>query len=249
VAIVVGQDVMYVPHASHPPYIFYNARFGAEMAAPAAVFMATLVEPARRRLSLGWLPLAEIVLALVIIAQSVVISWGGVITVQDGQSGLSCYPGHAVVAYLAQHYDGGRILIDEYHALLDLTPANIAFRDEIYEGNGAVWDDALRAPSKYVEWIFVGPNDLVSQYIDTQSLAFRREYTLVAVDNINGATLWRLKGLPPLPNKPLPADAVAPYVACNHAKNIPLADAGAPVGQTSQIAIGVKDAKQETIFS
>ena len=248
VAFFLGQDVMYVPHATHPPYFMYNARFGAEMAAPAAVFMATLVEPARRRLSLGWLPLAEIALMLVIIGQSVVTSWGGVISLQDGQTGASCYPGHAVVAYLAQHYDGGRILIDEYHTQMDLSPANIAFHDEIYEGDGAVWADALQSPSKYVEWIIIAPDDLISQHIDTQSLAFRRNYSLVVVDNVKGATLWRLKGLPPLPNRPLPDDAVAQYAACNHAKDFPLADAGL-MGQTPQMAAGVKDAKQETIFS
>jgi hypothetical protein len=244
VAFYLGQDVMYVPHATHSPYFMYNARFGAEMAAPAAVFMATLVEPARR-----WLLRAEIVLTLVIIAQSVVISWGGVISLQDGQTGASCYPGHAVVAYLAQHYDGGRILIDEYHTQMDLSPATIAFRDEIYEGDGAAWADALQTPSKYVEWIIVAPEDLISQHVDTQSLAFRRDYALVVVDNVKGATLWRLKGLPPLPNRPAPDDAVAQYAACNHAKGFPLADAGAPVGQTPQMAIDVKAAKQETIFS
>jgi hypothetical protein len=247
VAFFLGQDVMYVPHAIHPPYFMYNARFGAEMAAPAAVFMATLVEPARRRLSLDWLPLAEIALMLVIIGQSVVTSWGGVISLQDGQTGASCYPGHAVVAYLAQHYDGGRILIDEYHTQMDLSPANIAFHDEIYEGDGAIWAEALQAPAKYVEWIIIAPDDLISQQIDTQSLAFRRNYSLVVVDNVKGATLWRLKGLPPLPNRPAPADAVAQYAACNHAKDFPLADA--PMGQTPQMAAGVKDAKQETIFS
>jgi hypothetical protein len=249
VAFFLGQDVMYVPHATHPPYFMYNARFGAEMAAPAAVFMATLVEPARRCLSRRWLPLAQIVLALVIIAQSVVTSWGGVISLQDGQTGASCYPGHAVVAYLAQHYDGGRILIDEYHTQMDLSPASIAFHDELYEGDGAIWAEALQAPSKYVEWIIIAPDDLISQRIDTQSLAFRRDYSLVVVDNVKGATLWRLKGLAPLPNRPLPDDAVAQYAACNHAKDFPLADAGAPAGQMSQMAIGVKDAKQETMFS
>lgn len=242
VAFFLGQDVMYVPHATHPPYFMYNARFGAEMAAPAAVFMATLVEPARR-----WLLRAEVPLTLVIIAQSVLISWGGVISLQDGQTGASCYPGHAVVAYLAQHYDGGRILIDEYHTQMDLSPANIAFRDEIYEGDGAVWAEALQTPSKYVEWIIVAPDDLISQQIDTQSLAFRRNYSLVVVDNVKGATLWRLKGLPPLPNRPAPDDAAAQYAACNHTKDFPLADA--PMGQTPQTAACVKDAKQETIFS
>ncbi len=148
-----------------------------------------------------------------------------------------------------QHYDGGRILVNVYSTNIDLSPAGIPFRDEIYEGDGAVWADALQTPSKYVEWIIIAPDDLISQHIDTQSLAFRRDYALVAVDNVKGATLWRLKGLPPLPNKPLPDDAVAQYAACNHAKDFPLADAGAPVSQTPQMAAGVKDAKQETIFS
>jgi hypothetical protein len=249
VAFYLGQDVMYVPHATHPPYFMYNARFGAEMAAPAAVFMATLVEPARRRLSLRWLPLAEIVLALAIIVQSVVTAWGGVISLQDGQTGASCYPGHAVVAYLAQHYDGGRILIDVYHSQLDLSPAKVAFRDEIYEGDGAVWADALQTPSRYVEWIIVAPNDLISQRIDTQSLTFRSDYTLVAVDNTESMTLWRLKGLPPVPNRPLSDDAVAQYAACNHAKDTPLAVVGAPMGQAPPVAATVHDAKQETKYS
>ncbi|HEY7092586.1 MAG TPA: hypothetical protein VH393_05375, partial [Ktedonobacterales bacterium] len=112
-----------------------------------------------------------------------------------------------------------------------------------------IWADALQAPAKYVEWIIIAPDDLISQRIDTQSSAFRSDYELVVVDNVKGATLWRLKGLAPLPNRPLPDDAVAQYAACNHAKDFPLADAGAPAGQTPQMAIGVKDAKQETIFS
>jgi hypothetical protein len=82
-----------------------------------------------------------------------------------------------------------------------------------------------------------------------QSQAFRRDYSLVVVDNVKGATLWRLKSPAPLPNRPLPDDAVAQYAACNHAKDFPLADAGALVGQTPQMAAGVKDAKQEALFS
>lgn len=221
VAFVLGQDVMYVPFADHPPYFLYNARFGAEMAAPAAVFIATLAgQPVRR-----WLPLAQVALVAVIIVQSVATSWGGIIALQDGQVGASCYPGHPVVAFLAQHYDGGRILIDEYHSQLDLSSANVAFRNEIYEGDGTTWNAALSTPSAYVNWLIVVPNDLISQHIDTHSIAFQRTFTLVAEDSSTGAKLWRRIGAPPLPNRPLPNDVVAPYVACNRAKNEPVARA------------------------
>lgn len=219
VAFFLGQDVLYIPYANHPPsYAFYNARFGAEMAAPAAVFIATLAQSARR-----WLPLAEIALLLMIIGQSTATSWGGVVSFQDGQIGASCYQGHPVVAFLAQHYDSGRLLVNVYSTNLDLAPVGIPFHNEIYEGDTALWADALQDPAKYVDWIIIAPHDLISQHIDTQSPAFRSAFVLMAQDDTTGITLWRRNGLPPLPTRPLPDDAVAPYATCNHAKGSGLA--------------------------
>lgn len=224
VAFYLGQDVMYIPHANHPPYFFYNARFGAEMAAPAAVFLATLAEEVTWWLPLAWLgQLAQFALVAVLLAQSAIISWGGVISLQDGQIGASCYVGHPIVAYLAQHYDGGRVLIDEYHSQIDLSSAGIAFGREIYEGDAAIWTAALHDPSAYVEWIITVPNDQISQHVNMRSPSFVREFTFVAQDSPTGAKLWHRNGLPPLPNRPVPSDALAPYVACNNAKGVPLA--------------------------
>ncbi|HLZ22181.1 MAG TPA: glycosyltransferase family 39 protein [Ktedonobacterales bacterium] len=218
-AFFLGQNVMYVPHANHPPYYIFNARYGAEMVAPAAVFIATLIASAQR-----WLPLARVVLLVAIIGQSVATSWGGAISLQDGQAGSSCYHSHPIATFLAQHYDGGRILIDQYHSQVDLSSANVAFHNEIYEGDGAVWNAALANPFAYVSWIIVVPRDLVSQHINTQSVTFLREYTPVAKDGgVPGATLWRRIGSPPWPNKPVPGNIVGPYVACDRAKEIPVA--------------------------
>lgn len=232
-AFFLGQDVMYIPHANHPPYFLYNARFGAEMAAPAAIFIATLAESARR-----WLPLAQVALVAAILGQSILVSWGGIISLQDGQVGASCYIAHATAAFLAQHYDGGRILIDEYHTQIDLSSANVAFRNEIYEGDGAVWDAALANPARYVEWIVASPHDLVTQHIDTQSAAFRREYVAVAKDDITNATLWRRISSSPLPNRPLPGNVMAPYIACSHAKGMPVARAaGSPIALAPPVGV------------
>lgn len=233
-AFYLGQDVLYIPHANYPPSLtFYNARFGAEMAAPAAVFLATLAEAL-----MSWLPLAQLALILVIVAQTTLVSWGGIISLQDGQVGSSCYIAHPIVAFLVQHYNGGRLLVNVYSTNMDLSPAGIPFHDEIYEGDGSVWAAALQDPAKYVEWIIVAPHDLVNQHIDTQSAAFRREYTPMVTESATGATLWHLNGLPPLPNRPLPSDAVAPYMACNRAKGLPVAHAAgaAPVALTPRDA-------------
>ena len=218
VAFYTGQDVMYVPHANSPPYFFYNARFGAEMAAPAAAFIATLIDWAVTRL-----PLGQILFTLLICAQLIASSWGGVISLQDGQYGASCYPGHPIVAYLAEHYNGGKILIDTYHTSVDFAPAGIPFRNEIYEGDHPLWEEALNDPAGYVDWIVALKGDLVSQHINVNSSTFLAQYVLVAQDNASGATaikLFHRKGLPPLPNHPLPSDVLTPYLACNTAKGI-----------------------------
>jgi len=227
-AFVLGQDVMFIPHANFPPsYTFFNARFGAEMAAPAAIFIGTLTSFVPRRLP-SWL--LQGALAVVVIGQSAALSWGGVISLQDGQVGASCYPSQSIVIYLAEHYDGGRLLMNVYSTNVDLAPAGIPFRDVIYEGDGPVWAAALQNPSHYVEWIVAAPHDLVSQHINTQSATFERAYTLVAENSPTGAKLWHLNGLPPLPSRPLPSDVVSPYIACNQAKGMPIARASGSAG-------------------
>jgi hypothetical protein len=226
-----GQNVMYVPHANFPPSLtFFNARFGAEMAAPTAVFIGVLFASARR-----WRVWAQIALLLLVLAQTAFIATGGVISLQDGQVGSSCYPAHPIVAFLAEHYDGGLILVNVYSTNIDLSPAGIPFHNEIYEGDGVVWANALNEPEKYVEWIITAPKDLISQRIDTRSQEFLQNYSLVAQDSPTTATLWRLKGLDPLPSRPLPDDLVAPYVGCNDAKGIPLTNATDPSSGLSSV--------------
>jgi hypothetical protein len=219
VALYFGQDVLYVPHADYPPTLsYFNARFGAEMAAPAAVFVATLAGSVKR-----WTRAAQVALAGAVVAQSICLSWGGIISLQDGQFGSSCYIAHPIVAFLAEHYDRGFLLVNLYSTNIDLSSAGIPFQSEIYEGDGVAWAEALQTPSKYVEWIIASPHDLVSQHIDTDSAAFRSRYAMVAEDSATGAVLWHLQGLAPLPTRPLPESVTAPYAACNHAKRIPLA--------------------------
>ena len=151
VAFFLGQDVMYIPYANHPPYyVFYNARFGAEMAAPVAVFIATLAQSARR-----WHP------------DRGVCSGGGScwpnsrdfmgrrhLAAGRSDQSLSCNVSHAIVAYLAQHYNGGRILIDEYHSQIDLCLQRRShFATKSMKATG--WYGMLRSmtPSAYVGWI------------------------------------------------------------------------------------------------
>jgi hypothetical protein len=96
-AFVTGQDVMFVPHADHAPYFFYNARFGAEMAAPASVFVGLLAHEISQRI-----PVGQLAVLGVILIQQILIASGGVVSLQDGQYGLSCYVARPIAAYLAE---------------------------------------------------------------------------------------------------------------------------------------------------
>ena len=187
-----------MPHADFPPTLtYFNARFGAEMAAPAAVFVATLAGSLKR-----WGRAAQLALTCAVVAQSVWLSWGGITSLQDGQFGSSCYIAHPIVVFLAEHYDGGRLLVNLYSTNIDLSSAGIPFQEEIYEGDGSAWAEALQTPSKFVEWIITSPHDLVSQHINTESAAFRSRYSLVADDGGSGTALWHLQGLVPLQRSP-----------------------------------------------
>ncbi len=214
-AFYVGQDVMFIPHANHPPYFYlYNARFGAEMAAPAAVFIGTFLVDVFRRL-----PVAQIAFIGVIVVQQFFIATGGVIALQDGQYGVSCYVGRPIAAFLAQHYDGGRLLIDEFHSEIDISVVGMSFKDVVYEGDGSLWDRALRDPASVADWIVTQPGDLITAKIDINSVAFLTDFMPVQEES-DHLILWHRKGLPPLPTRPLPADVIAPYQICDTAKQI-----------------------------
>ncbi|MBA3824988.1 MAG: glycosyltransferase family 39 protein [Ktedonobacterales bacterium] len=209
-AFFLGQDVMFVPHANHAPYVFYNARFGAEMVAPAGVFIGLLVHDlfAQR-----WRAGQTLLLGTMLV-QQFLIAAGGVITIQDGQYGLSCYVARPIAAYLAQHYNGGAVLMDTYHSLIDVSVADMTFKNIIYEGNGRLWDQALADPEDHVDWIITTPGDLITAKIDTSSPLFQAHYRAVMREG-DQLTLWHLNGLAPLPSRPLPDDVLQPYRHCS----------------------------------
>src|SRR6202043_1294426 len=82
-------------------------------------------------------------LTMAVIAQTVITIAGGIISLQDGQFGADCDPHSNVVAYIAQHYSGGRILEDFAHSLnAGLAFTNVNFANVIYEGSGQLWKQA-----------------------------------------------------------------------------------------------------------
>ncbi len=220
VSLYSGQASLYLPTAvpGYAPYQLFNARYGEVIVVPAAIFLAFLADflvtvplqsPnsfARRfgqTVSRYTVPLVCIA---VIIAQSALIVNTGIITLQDGQSGLACTPTHTIVIYLAEHYAGGKILEDLYTSKVDaLEPtANIDFKNIVYEGSGQLWTEAISHPQQVVDWIIVNTNasnasnDYIARKINLTSTKFTSQFSFV-LQEPNGLTLYHRNGLPPLP--------------------------------------------------
>jgi cellulose synthase/poly-beta-1,6-N-acetylglucosamine synthase-like glycosyltransferase len=219
-----GQAIIYVPEAvpAHAGQHLFNTRYGAEMVAPAALFLATLVGRVRiPPLGNVWGKLGHVAFALVIIIQSMLIVSHGIITLQDGQHGVSCAEQHQINAYLAQHYNGGKILEDIYSSGIDGIDANIDYQNFINESSGQQWNASLQDPSK-MDWIIVRPNtlrrpddpyDLVAQHINIDGITFLTEFSLV-VQEPTGLELYHRNGLAQLPTRPLPPGLLNEHQLC-----------------------------------
>ncbi len=217
VALYTGQAAIYTPGAVPATALlqFYNVRYGVEIVAPAALFLAMLISAvpaavASVRVGIR-LPLASIFFGAAILAQTVLTFQGGIISVQDGLYGVSCEPTNQVTIYLAAHYNGGKIL-DDIRTIEDFSEAGIDLKNVIYQAADPYWKQALKNPSAIVDWIIVQPGDDVSKAIDLNNLAFLATYTPVIQDR--GITLLHRKGLPPLPTRPVSSRLLTEHALC-----------------------------------
>jgi cellulose synthase/poly-beta-1,6-N-acetylglucosamine synthase-like glycosyltransferase/transposase len=218
-SLYTGQANLYVPQviAANASNQIFNVRFGTEMVAPVALFLAMLVgQWSPRAFARHWAAIGSCLLAGVIVLQTLLVVHGGIITLQDGQYGGSCAYAHPINAYLAQHYAGGRILENIFSSKIDGTEAGVELKDIISESSGELWKEALNDPASMVDWIIVRPGltiDPIVTHIDLQSPAFLSRFTLVDHEQ-DGISLFHRKGLPPLPTRPLPAGLLTEHSLC-----------------------------------
>ena len=181
------------------------------MVVPTALFLTTLIShTSLRRLH----TVAQCLLIAVIVGQSLWTVSHGIISLEDGQFGLSCSRSHQVIIYLAQHYNGGKILEDLYDTKIDaMNPeADIDFKNVIYEGSGPLWHQALRDPSAMVNWIIVNPANKYDQVHQHITAAFNEQYTR-DIEEPDGLSLYHRNGLV-LPTRPIPTFFLDQHMLC-----------------------------------
>jgi hypothetical protein len=235
IALYTGQAALYLPTAvpGYAPYTLYNARYGEVVVMPVAIFLACLLSLLSRpqlASSLRSLPVQgfgrvagryvfPLLFLAMIVGQSVWIANDGIITLEDGKHGLACTPTSNIVVYMAQHYNGGKILEDLYTAKIDtLEPTvGINFKNMIYEGSGDLWKQALDHPQSVVDWIIVNPTnprDAIAKKIDLQSPAFTSQFSMV-LQQQNGLALYLRSNLVfRLPTHDVPRSVYTDHQLC-----------------------------------
>ena len=213
-----GQAIVWIPGAvpAKAAVQFYNVRYGSEMVAPAALFLTVLVARGYSLLHARLKLLGQLAFVGVILAQTLFVATNGIISLQDGQFGLSCTQTHVVNAYLIQHYTGGKILEDVTAGDYNEPETGIDFKNVIYDGSNILWHQALANPAGTVDWIIAVhnfPGDRVSSSIDLNSPTFKSQFSMV-VQEPSGLTLYHRNGLAPLPTRPLPAGILTDHSAC-----------------------------------
>ncbi len=219
-----------IPTSEHTH--LFNARFGSEMVAPVAIFIATLL-PAQHRVASMYRHLYRyrtIALSLLLIIstfiQSSWITYHGVITVIADSNPPFCVNSYPINTYLAQHYDGGLILQTDYPFQISEAEAGIHFDRIVYEGTRGLWQKALHEPQNYVEWVIFSPKDTVDTALTHNDPSFDQQFTLVASSPF-GMRLYHKNGLPSLPSRPLSSYLLSERQVCD-IKNYP--NAGAQFG-------------------
>lgn len=218
-SLYTGQAIIYVPGVVPHNAIsqVFNVRYGIAMAAPCSILITVLLGT---KLMPWKSPKALIhfgrcvVLSLILI--QVFLTSGANIALEDGQYGISCEVPLAANKYLAQYYNGGKILEDNFASRVDGSDAGFNFRDVIYEGSGDLWNSALHNPAAYVTWVVANlssPADIVSQQIGLHSQAFLSQFTLVASDK-SDILLYHRNSDPLVKVHTIPANFLSQYALC-----------------------------------
>jgi hypothetical protein len=170
----------------------YNVRFGILTVLPVALFLAYLATFVQER-SRQWRTAGYGALCGAVAAASLLIVTGGVDTLTEPEA-FQASPGqradnHAA-AWLRQHYDGGKVLMESFGNEAVTFESRIPLGLVIYEGSYRKWQPALHDPdAQGIRWIYMrrqpGRPDEVWQALhgtgklSRYSLAYADQYRLI----------------------------------------------------------------------
>lgn len=208
VTLFTGQSVIFIPDLTPKNFQWnlFNVRYGIMMIPFAAFFIGILAAKLPKLVK----PL--IIIALIVQTASFATGNEKVLTYEDGVHGLSAEKGNNAQLWLAKNYTGGYVLLDDYARTVSIIKSNIPMQDVIYIGNKPYWEESLKTPEKYADWIVMQKDDAVwkNLYENPKELArvykyYKKAYTSpqILIFEKNGTQITRLPSKDELVNNNL----------------------------------------------
>lgn len=160
VSLYLGQAVIFIPDLTPASYQWhlFNVRYGIMMVPTAAIMIGYMYHKLPKLSGL-------ITLAFIIQTALFVFGFTPIITLADGTHGLSASAHPDADTWLSKNYTSGYVLLDDYARTISITKSNLPIQDVVYIGNKPYWQDALKNPQEYVEWVVLQKGDAVWQNI------------------------------------------------------------------------------------
>ena len=79
--------------------------------------------------------------------------------IKDATIGLSSRRPGPANNFLAQNYDYGFVMFDDFSRAANPVELNIPMEKIIYVGNHPYWEESLEHPTKYIRWFIIRKDD------------------------------------------------------------------------------------------
>jgi hypothetical protein len=173
ITLYLGQSVIFIPQLTNSPsgWNLFNVRYGVMMIVTAAIFVGFLFSKFKL--------FGRILLVCLLVLQVGSFASGQerVISMDDGQIGLSAGSRPDAERWLEDNYDRGLVLMDDYARTVSVVRTGIPMQEMIYIGNKPYWEESLVAPEKHATWIVVQKDDSVWKSIIDDANTQARLYT------------------------------------------------------------------------
>ncbi|GCE14822.1 glycosyltransferase family 2 protein [Tengunoibacter tsumagoiensis] len=206
-----GQSTIYLPQAGLPSTpVWYNVRYGVQMVASLALALACGLT---RFTQSGLLKqkrglLLRVCFLGVVIAHTLFVHNP---PLTDGLANASCErSSDPVNLYLVSHYNGGKILVNQFTSQINAQDYNGYLRDLITEANGDLWKKVVVNPEHHVDWVILNPDnvtDALARRTNINDPAFQAYFKLI-VKQSDGLSLYLRRDIATssLPQNPIPTE-------------------------------------------
>ncbi len=162
VTLYMGQSVIFLPSITPKTFEWqlFNVRYGLMMVPVIALFAGYLYTRSSKQSKVFLLVLATIQIGLF------AVGYSKNIVLEDGLTGLSAAKNPDAQRWMAENYDYGLVLLDDYARTLSVVKSNIPMENVIYIGNKPYWEESFIEPEKYARWIIMQKDDQVWKHLN-----------------------------------------------------------------------------------